>query len=115
MVYPDGPAEEVAVVLADATLFAYAGSLLSTCEAVLHQLEHGEASEGDERDIAWCIRHLKEAIATATTPRPSTWVDDEIVALVPCACGSFALDGECPACGAEIQPASTPSNQEEGR
>lgn len=28
-------------------------------EAVLHQLEHGEASDGDERDLVWCARELR--------------------------------------------------------
>lgn len=33
--------------------------------AVLHQLEHGEASQGDRRDIEWCVNILKAATAKA--------------------------------------------------
>lgn len=36
--------------------------LRSAVAAVLHQLERGEAAEGDERDIAWCARTLREAL-----------------------------------------------------
>lgn len=31
--------------------------------AILHQLEVGEASEGDLRDIQWCARSLREYLA----------------------------------------------------
>lgn len=36
-------------------------ALRNTLTAVIHQLEHGEASTGDRRDIAWCARELREA------------------------------------------------------
>lgn len=36
--------------------------LRATVESVLHQLEHGEASDGDLRDIAWCARTLRDAL-----------------------------------------------------
>jgi transcriptional regulator with XRE-family HTH domain len=45
--------------------------LLTTCEAVLHQLECGEAAEGDLRDIQWCARELRETlIMVGALPRP---------------------------------------------
>lgn len=50
---------------ANANLLVSAPALLAACEAVAHQLEHGEASTGDDRDIAWCARALREAIAAA--------------------------------------------------
>lgn len=37
-------------------------ALQTAAEAVLHQLAHGEAGEGDKRDIAWCIRALRQAL-----------------------------------------------------
>jgi hypothetical protein len=36
--------------------------LRSDISAVLHQLEHGEASDGDLRDIAWCAKQLRRAL-----------------------------------------------------
>lgn len=37
--------------------------LAAACEAVHHQLAHGEASDGDLRDIAWCADTLRAALA----------------------------------------------------
>jgi hypothetical protein len=39
-------------------------NLAGSLRAVEHQLTHGEASEGDVRDIAWCARQVAE-VATA--------------------------------------------------
>lgn len=50
---------------ADALLMAAAPDLLAACTAVRHQLETGEAGEGDVRDIAWCVKALADAIAKA--------------------------------------------------
>ena len=40
-------------------------ALLAALEAIAHQLTHGEASEGDERDIAWCAAAARAAIRAA--------------------------------------------------
>jgi len=42
-----------------------ARELLAACECVLHELEHGEAGEGNINDIAWCADELRDAIAKA--------------------------------------------------
>jgi len=39
-------------------------NLVGSLRAVEHQLTHGEASEGDVRDIAWCARQVTD-VATA--------------------------------------------------
>lgn len=38
-------------------------ALAAACGAVAHQLEVGEASEGDRHDLAWCARTLRDALA----------------------------------------------------
>ena len=40
-------------------------AMLAALEAIAHQLTHGEASEGDERDIAWCAEAARTAIRAA--------------------------------------------------
>lgn len=50
---------------ANARLISGAPGLLNTCKAVLHQLAHGPASEGDVSDITWCADELAKAIANA--------------------------------------------------
>lgn len=40
--------------------------LRSAVKAVLHQLERGEAAEGDLRDVAWCAAALRAAIEPTT-------------------------------------------------
>jgi len=39
-------------------------NLAGRLRAVEHQLTHGEASEGDVKDIAWCTRQVAD-VATA--------------------------------------------------
>jgi hypothetical protein len=54
-------------------LVADVARLRNTIAAVHHQLAVGDASEGDERDIAWCARQLGDALGVATlivTPAP---------------------------------------------
>ncbi len=36
--------------------------LRSSLEAVVHQLRHGEASEGERRDLRWCANSLEDVI-----------------------------------------------------
>lgn len=44
-------------------------NLAGTLRAVEHQLNYGEASEGDAKDIAWCAREVAE-VATALEAVP---------------------------------------------
>lgn len=45
--------------------------LVSTCHAVLHELEHGEASDATARDLRWCARALREALTKHEGPSGS--------------------------------------------
>lgn len=55
--------QEAEILLALARAGVHPTDMQKRLEAVLHQLEHGEASEGDLRDIAWCARNLREVVA----------------------------------------------------
>lgn len=37
-------------------------ALVTRSQAVVHQIEAGEASEGDVRDLAWCAAQLREVV-----------------------------------------------------
>ena len=67
----EGPAAMVA-------LLAERDALRSLVEAVHHQLTIGEASEGDERDIAWCARQLGEALVVPTITRSGDEDDGDV-------------------------------------
>ena len=63
---PEGSqANRTDVTRANARLIAAAPELLAACEAVLHQLERGEASELDPSDLLWCASCLRGSIAKA--------------------------------------------------